>query len=69
MPATAGARRLGPRPVTVTHGSNRVIGNDPDRILAEALRTLGNPLRPNGPSPLWDGRVSERIVEILADFA
>jgi len=28
------------RPVTVTHGTNRIIGTDPARIVAEALRTL-----------------------------
>jgi UDP-N-acetylglucosamine 2-epimerase (non-hydrolysing) len=55
------------RPVTVTHGTNRVIGTDPTRILHEALRTLDHPLRPASPPPLWDGRAAERIVEILLD--
>src|SRR2546425_12627712 len=55
------------RPVTVTHGTNRVIGTDPARIVAEALRTLDHPPRPNGGPPLWDGRAAERIVNILAD--
>jgi UDP-N-acetylglucosamine 2-epimerase (non-hydrolysing) len=53
------------RPVTVTHGTNRVIGTDPARIVDEALWTLDNPPRPNGSPPLWDGRASERIVSIL----
>src|SRR3989442_8105567 len=55
------------RPVTVTHGTNRVIGTDPARIVAEALRTLDHPPRPNGGPPLWDGRAAERIVNILAE--
>ncbi|TLY32976.1 MAG: UDP-N-acetylglucosamine 2-epimerase (non-hydrolyzing) [Nitrospirae bacterium] len=53
------------RPVTVTHGTNRVIGTAPARIVDEALWTLDHPPRPNGGPPLWDGRSSERIVKIL----
>jgi len=53
------------RPVTVTHGTNRVIGTDPGRIVEEALRTLDNPPLSNGGPPLWDGEASKRIVQIL----
>jgi len=55
------------RPITVTHGTNRVIGIDPGRILIEALHTLANPPRPNGPPPFWDGQAAGRIVQVLAD--
>jgi UDP-N-acetylglucosamine 2-epimerase (non-hydrolysing) len=53
------------RPVTVTHGTNRLIGSAPGRILDEALRTLALPPRRNGAPPLWDGHAAERIIEIL----
>jgi len=54
------------RPVTVTSGTNTLLGLDPAAIaripgvLAEGRQT------PPGPPPLWDGHASERIAEVLA---
>ncbi len=53
------------RPVTVGHGTNRIIGSDPRRIVQETCRSLEHPPRPSSPPRLWDGRASERIVNIL----
>ena len=55
------------RPVTVTHGTNRVIGSDPRRIAPEVLRTVNHPPRPTAHPPLWDGRATCRIVETLVN--
>ena len=53
------------RPVTVTHGTNRVVGRDPERLLAEANKILHGEVR-NGRLPeLWDGHSAERIVSVL----
>lgn len=55
------------RPVTVTHGTNRVIGTDPARISNEALRSLEHPPQPKASPPLWDGQASVRIVKHLVE--
>ena len=53
------------RQVTVTHGTNRVIGTNPGRIASEVRHVLDDRPRPTAPPSLWDGRASCRIVEIL----
>jgi UDP-N-acetylglucosamine 2-epimerase (non-hydrolysing) len=51
------------RPITVTHGMNRVVGTDPDRIV-EGWRTISDGARAPAP-PMWDGRAAVRIVDVL----
>jgi UDP-N-acetylglucosamine 2-epimerase (non-hydrolysing) len=53
------------RPVTVTRGTNRIVGTAPDRIVAEAARVLTEPRPTVSRPPLWDGHAAERIVAIL----
>lgn len=55
------------RPITVTQGTNRLIGTDPARVVDEAHRAIGSPRIPRAIPPLWDGRAAARIVRILAD--
>jgi UDP-N-acetylglucosamine 2-epimerase (non-hydrolysing) len=57
------------RPVTVTHGTNRVIGVAPRRIVDEGLRALEDPPMPQAPPPLWDGYAAARIVDVLLGVA
>lgn len=52
------------RPITVTEGTNVVVGRDADRILAEARRVLAEGIEPRRPA-LWDGRAGERIADVL----
>jgi UDP-N-acetylglucosamine 2-epimerase (non-hydrolysing) len=53
------------RPVTVTHGTNRLVGADPGAAVAAAKDVLSAPAPERDLPPLWDGRAAQRIVEIL----
>ena len=53
------------RPITITMGTNTLVGSDPDRIAEAARRALDDPPRGRVP-PLWDGQAGRRIAEILA---
>ena len=53
------------RPVTITDGSNQLIGNDPALLLAAAQRILDGETKSNRVPELWDGRTAKRIVDIL----
>jgi UDP-N-acetylglucosamine 2-epimerase (non-hydrolysing) len=54
------------RPVTIEHGTNTLIGLEPERI-ADVLPALSG----SGPDtsrlpPLWDGHAAERLADVLA---
>jgi UDP-N-acetylglucosamine 2-epimerase (non-hydrolysing) len=53
------------RPVTVTHGTNRVIGTDPAKIAAACQEVLTAPRPSPARPPLWDGRAAARILDQL----
>jgi UDP-N-acetylglucosamine 2-epimerase (non-hydrolysing) len=53
------------RPVTVTEGTNQLVGQDPARIVASAREILAGKRKKGKVPRLWDGHAAERIVEIL----
>jgi UDP-N-acetylglucosamine 2-epimerase (non-hydrolysing) len=54
------------RPVTVTEGTNTVVGTDVARILAAADGVLAGERGQARTPELWDGRAGERIAAVLA---
>jgi UDP-N-acetylglucosamine 2-epimerase (non-hydrolysing) len=55
------------RPITVTHGTNRLVA--PEEVVDAARQALANG-RVEGlePPPLWDGHAGERIAGIVTDL-
>ena len=53
------------RPITITHGTNRLVGTDTERIIAAAFDALDHP-RASLP-PLWDGQAADRILNALLE--
>src|SRR5262245_38583643 len=56
------------RPVTITHGTNIMVGPDKTRILDAFRRIMSGDWKPSGPPELWDGNAAERIVRIIRDI-
>ncbi len=56
------------RPITVTEGTNQLVGTDPETILDAARAVLRQPPPPRRPA-LWDGRAGQRIAGHLVDEA
>ncbi len=53
------------RPITVSMGTNQLIGRDVVRMQTEVRRILAGEKRQSSPIPLWDGHAAERIAEVI----
>ncbi|MBI3651966.1 MAG: UDP-N-acetylglucosamine 2-epimerase (non-hydrolyzing) [Acidobacteria bacterium] len=53
------------RPITVSEGTNRIVGNDPEAIRREALNALDHPAQALRVPALWDGQAARRIVDAI----
>jgi UDP-N-acetylglucosamine 2-epimerase (non-hydrolysing) len=53
------------RPVTVTGGTNTLVGATREQIIAKALEILSQPRMPYRAPELWDGHAAKRVVQIL----
>ncbi len=54
------------RPVTITCGTNTLVGTSKRKIVAEARKILNNEYNKCGKPMLWDGSSAKRIIKILS---
>lgn len=56
------------RPITISEGTNRLLGTDPASIVPAAFGILdGGPVPPRSPA-LWDGHAGERIAAVIHTY-
>jgi UDP-N-acetylglucosamine 2-epimerase (non-hydrolysing) len=55
------------RPITISHGTNRLAEPEDVGPLARAILD-GGATTPASPPPLWDGRAGERIADVIAEW-
>ena len=53
------------RPVTITCGTNRLVGTNPQKIVRAARMSLKKKTNSSRTPPLWDGKAAQRIVSVL----
>src|SRR5262252_4628163 len=53
------------RPITVSQGTNVLVGRDPQKLAAEIFNILAGKAKKGSTPPLWDGHAGERIAKIL----
>ncbi len=54
------------RPITISAGTNTLLGLDPAAITQIPLALAQRPAKPPVPPPLWDGHAAERIAAVVA---
>ena len=53
------------RPITVSHGTNRLIGRDLSLLKSEIRNILAGETEKASPIPLWDGHAADRIAQVV----
>ncbi|HVD86361.1 MAG TPA: UDP-N-acetylglucosamine 2-epimerase (non-hydrolyzing) [Solirubrobacterales bacterium] len=53
------------RPVTITSGTNTLLGLDPAAISRLPTLLIEGKSAPSEPPPLWDGRAAQRIADVI----
>lgn len=57
------------RPITVTEGTNILVGRDMERLMEEVNRVLSGEKKQGNVPSLWDGHAADRIAGVLQRFA
>ena len=55
------------RPITITMGTNILVGTDPDKIRISAAKAFKDEERSTQIPPLWDGKAAGRICDVLSE--
>lgn len=53
------------RPITVTEGTNHIVGRDVEKLATALLKMVKQPSKPTKAPELWDGKAANRIINIL----
>ena len=56
------------RPVTISHGTNTLIGDRASSLTPAVRRVLSGETRPGKIPPLWDGQAARRIASIFSEM-
>jgi UDP-N-acetylglucosamine 2-epimerase (non-hydrolysing) len=56
------------RPITISQGTNVLVWNDTEKIVDEAFKVLNGKGKKGNCPEFWDGKASERIVDILSKY-
>ena len=56
------------RPITITEGTNKLVGNDPELVVQEAMGMIAKEYDRKNLPKFWDGNAADRIVEILSTW-
>ncbi len=55
------------RPITISMGTNVLVGQDPARLRSELAKILDGKAKKGTVPPLWDGHAGERIAEVVVN--
>jgi UDP-N-acetylglucosamine 2-epimerase (non-hydrolysing) len=56
------------RPVTITEGTNRLVGAHPEQLFHVLRQVTNGSAREGRKPPLWDGHAAERIAPVVLDW-
>ncbi|MGA1868987.1 MAG: non-hydrolyzing UDP-N-acetylglucosamine 2-epimerase [bacterium] len=56
------------RPITITQGTNILVGIDPEKIIKESMNILNGTIKKGSKPKLWDGQAAGRIVAVLSSY-
>jgi UDP-N-acetylglucosamine 2-epimerase (non-hydrolysing) len=56
------------RPETILEGTNELVGSNPKNIEAILEKLFANQWKKGGIPELWDGKTSDRIIEVIEDI-